>query len=88
MITTLGTSQNVYWAPINKNESESIIDYLNSRLINVITQKWCKYSGFNSDIVMQNLPKLDFTKKYSEDDLYNEFGLSDEEKEKIRNYEL
>jgi hypothetical protein len=87
-ITTLGTSQNIYWAPIKLEESNSIVDFLNSKLINVITQKLCKYSGFNSDVVMQNLPKLDFTKKYSEEDLYNEFKLSDEEKEYIRNYEL
>lgn len=87
-ITTLGTSQNVYWAPISPNESDAIVDFLNSKLINVITQKLCKYSGFNSDIVMQNLPKLDFTKKYSEEDLYNEFKLSDKEKEYIRNYEI
>jgi hypothetical protein len=84
----LGTSQNIYWAPIKLEESNSIVDFLNSKLINVITQKLCKYSGFNSDVVMQNLPKLDFTKKYSEEDLYNEFKLSDEEKEYIRNYEL
>jgi hypothetical protein len=87
-ITTLGTSQNIYWAPITQDESESIVDFLNSKLVTVITQKMCKYSGFNSDVVMQNLPKIDFTKKYSDEDLYNEFKLSDEEKEYIRNYEL
>ena len=88
MITTLGTSQNVYWAPINKNESDSIIKFLNSPLINVITQKWCKYSGFNSDIVMQNLPKIDFTQKYTEEDFLEIFELDDLEKKEIKNYEL
>lgn len=87
-ITTLGTSQNIYWAPISFEESEFIIDFLNSKLIGVITQKMCKYSGFNSDIVIQNLPKINFTKKYSDEELYNEFGLLEEEKEYIRNYEL
>lgn len=86
--TTLGTSQNVYWAPITSEESESIINFLNSKLINIITQKLCKYSGFNSDIVMQNLPKLDFTKKYSDEELYEYFELSEEEKNYIRNYDI
>lgn len=86
IITTLGTSQNIYWAPIKSEESESIVDFLNSKLINIITQKLCKYSGFNSDVVMQNLPKLDFTKKYSDSDLYKEFGLTPEEINYIENY--
>lgn len=86
IITTLGTSQNVYWAPIQPNESDGIINYLNSKLINIITQNLCKYNGFNSDIIMQNLPKIDFTKNYTDEDLYNIFKLSNIEKDYIRNY--
>lgn len=83
--TILGTSQNIYWAEINKTESDSVVLYMNSNIIKAVTQRLCKYSGFNSDTVMNNIPKLNFDRTYTDDDLYKEFGLTQEEIDYIEN---
>ena len=78
-ITKLGTSQNVYWAPLRDENSDMVLDYLNSDLVKVVTQVLCKYSGYNSDVVAQSIPKIDFTKKMTSDEINDYFGLTKDE---------
>jgi len=78
-VTKLGTSQNVYWAPLEDEDSDMVIAYMNSDIVKVVTQVLCKYSGFNSDVVAQNIPKIDFTKKMTSDEINDYFGLTKDE---------
>jgi hypothetical protein len=69
----------------NEEIGKNIIDIYSSKLFNWYIS--CeKNGGFNSGIY--KLPKIDFTKKYTDEDLYDIFKLSDLEKDYIRNYDI
>ena len=85
-ITTLGTSQNVYWASLKKENSDIVLNYMNSDIVRVVTQELCKYSGFNSDVVAQNIPRIDFTKKMTSDEINEYFGLTKDEVKLLKGY--
>jgi hypothetical protein len=69
----------------NEEIGKNIIDIYSSKLFNWYIS--CeKNGGFNSGIY--KLPKIDFTKKYTDDDLYDIFELSDLEKDYIKNYDI
>lgn len=67
----------------DKNVGKNIIKTYSSKLI-----KWYvpeeKIGGFNTAII--KLPKLDFSKNWSDADLYKEFNLTQEEIDYIENY--
>ena len=74
-----GTTENCFWAPIKTEESKNAIDFLNSKLIKIIIGNWLKYSGFNTDHVVRDLPRVDFTKTWTDIEVYEYFNLTQEE---------
>lgn len=57
-------------------ELENLKNYLESKLIRFLISA-VKISTPNSKTVFSNIPMIDFTKKWSDDELYNYFGLQD-----------
>jgi len=75
-----GTGKNTYWKPINSEmEGENYIKFLNTFLVKTLIDKLFRYSGFNSLGVLKALPELDWTKKWTDEDLFIEFDLKDDE---------
>jgi 23S rRNA A1618 N6-methylase RlmF len=78
------TSKNNFWIPVkDSEEGKSLISYLNSSLIKYIIEKECKYSGFNNIGVMKFIPKIPFDREWSDEQLFEYFDISDEEKKLI-----
>ena len=48
-------------------------------MINLIVNKLCRYTGFNSLGVLKQLPILDFSHNWSNEELYKYFNLTNEE---------
>lgn len=70
------------------DEYESVdyaLNYFNSKLISTILKevKWIPQADYS---VLELLPKLDFSKNWSDSDLYKEFNLTQEEIDYIENY--
>ena len=79
------TSKNNLWCAVGSDNYNYIIDYLNSKLMYFFTQKQCKYSGFNNIGIMKMIPKLDFTKQWTDQELYQYFNLTQDEIDLIEN---
>jgi len=64
---------------------EYALDYFNSKLISTILKevKWIPQADYS---VLELLPRLDFSKKWSDSGLYKEFNLTQEEIDYIENY--
>jgi site-specific DNA-methyltransferase (adenine-specific) len=76
----LGIANNQNWiVKLDKNDNkESVISYMNSKLIKFLIQN-NRYSGFVTTIVAKNIPKVDFTKNWTDKDIYKYFNLTSEE---------
>lgn len=75
---TLGTTEVCQYILVsNQKEAENILSYLDSKLYKFIitTGKW---SGFLNGKVLASVPKLQ-NKKWSDEELYQHFGLTQEE---------
>ena len=59
--------------------------FFNSKLISTILKevKWIPQADYS---VLELLPRLDFSKKWSDSGLYKEFNLTQEEIDYIENY--
>jgi 16S rRNA G966 N2-methylase RsmD len=71
---------------LKENESvEYALNYFNSKLISTILKevKWIPQADYS---VIELLPRLDFSKNWSDSDLYKEFNLTQEEIDYIENY--
>jgi site-specific DNA-methyltransferase (adenine-specific) len=74
------TSKNNFWCKIDSNDNPNyMINYLESKIIDYLTQYICKYSGFNNIGVLKIIPKIDFSKSWTDAELYNHFNLTQEE---------
>lgn len=74
------TTSYSYWAPVkNKTEGLNMISFLNSKLIQFIFNKICRYTGFNSIGVLKHLPELNFSHSWTDQELYRYFNLTQEE---------
>ena len=64
---------------------EYALNYFNSKLISTILKevKWIPQADYS---VIELLPKLDFSKNWSDSDLYQEFNLTQEEIDYIESY--
>lgn len=76
----MGIANNQNWiVKLDKNDNkESVISYMNSKLIKFLIQN-NRYSGFVTTIVAKNIPKVDFTKNWTDKDIYKYFNLTSEE---------
>lgn len=75
-----GTTQSGYWIPVKtKQEALSIISYLNSKLVKAIVLNICKWSGFSARVIFNRLRRVDFTRSWTDNELYEHFNLTQEE---------
>lgn len=83
-----GTTQITRWVSVeNENEGMFLIRYLESKIIKFVLSN-CRWSGAASKLIFELLPKIDFSKNYTDEELYDIFGLSDLEKDYIRTYDI
>jgi len=59
---------------------------LDSKLYKLIVDKLFRYNGFINGNVLKGLPALDFTKMWSDDDIYKNFNLTQEEIDAVERY--
>lgn len=60
-------------------EAENLISYLNSKLIRAIVPTIKGTSAHNTKSVFKNIPEIDMSKNWTDKDLYQHFGLTQEE---------
>jgi hypothetical protein len=79
----VGSTYSVVNLVVNsEDEAYNLKNYLETKIAKIIVQK-TKANGANSKILLSNIPMIDLTKKVSDEDLYNHFGLTQEEREYI-----
>lgn len=66
-------------------QAENILSIVNSKLYRFIVST-AKWSGFLNGKVFTMLPKLDFDKRWTDDQIYSEFNLTVEEIEIVEQY--
>lgn len=78
---TQGTSAKVYFYQFNsKEECENCISFLNSKIVKFLIPKLKAGSKFNTrNRVLSNIPVIDFTRSWTDEELYDHFGLTEEE---------
>lgn len=81
----IGTTQIGAWMEISEDEVESANSVLNSKLYQGIL-KVNKWSGWNSLNVIKVLPKMELTKVYSDQEIYDHFNLTQEEIDYVESY--
>lgn len=59
---------------------------LDSKLYKLIVDKLFRYNGFINGNVLKGLPALDFTKTWSDNDIYKHFNLTQEEINAVERY--
>ena len=74
------TSANNYWVEVNtEKEGNNLLSFFNTNLSKFILDKLCKYSGYNSLGVLKRLPKMLVENNWTDENLYNYFGLTEDE---------
>lgn len=68
----------------NYEESKNLKSYLDSKFVKSLVQL-TKSSAVNSKSIFKNIPKLDFSRSWSDEDLYNHFNLTRTEIQYIEN---
>ena len=75
----VGASQAVAWVETENEEQGLILEaVLKSKLYQylIVANKW---SGWNSLITLKNLPMIDFSRPWTDEELYDHFNLTQEE---------
>lgn len=67
----------------NVEMAKSIASVLNSKLYRFIVERVLKWSGFNSQTVIVNLPAVDFSHLWTDNELYELFNIDEDEIEFI-----
>lgn len=82
---TLGGTDMCYYIQVkNDTQGKNLESVLRSKLFTYVL-KTAKWSGFGNEKVFLNLPTVDLTKAYTDNDLYKIFNISNEEIEYIEN---
>jgi hypothetical protein len=82
----LGCTDMGYYILVDSDiEGQRLEKFLNSKLMKYIftTAKW---SGFGNELVFSNIPKIDLSIDYTDEDYFDLFGLSADEKSYINNF--
>jgi hypothetical protein len=80
----LGGTDMVYYVLVNNKESgENLTHNLNSMLMGYIL-KTAKWSGFGNEKVFCRLPNLPIDCKMSDDDVFNFFNITEQERDYVR----
>lgn len=69
----------------NEEEAKRLISVLKSNLYDYIIKK-ARFSGFNHQNVLRSIPKVDLDEKWTDQELYDHFNLSEEEIKEIENF--
>ena len=81
----MGITQHNFYVLVNsKEEGEKLIKILNSKLYTFYINIF-KWSGWHNRVILNTLPIPNIKNDFSDLDLYNYFGLSDEEINIIEN---
>ena len=64
------------------DNADNMFSYLNSKLYKYMFLAY-RQSGFSSESIIRNLPKLDDTRKWTDESVYNHFNISQEERKHI-----
>jgi hypothetical protein len=67
---------------LNNNEGNNLVNILESKLYQFIV-KTGKWSGFSHKEVISNLPNIDFSKSWTDEELFKHFNISKKEVEYI-----
>jgi hypothetical protein len=79
-ITSKATGMlNLFLNISSKEEGESIINYCKSKLFRFVASHYKKTSGFTPFVKNGMIPKLDLTRTWTDQELYEHFGLTEEE---------
>ena len=82
----LGTTDMGYYINVSSDEEGEVLDHnLNSNLFKYIF-KTAKWSGFGNEKVFDSLPIIPLDRKLDEEEMYDFFGLTDNEKNYVRGY--
>ena len=80
----LGGTDMAYYVLVSDTESgENLAHNMNSLLMRYIF-KTAKWSGFGNEKVFCSLPKLPTDRKMSDDDMFNHFNITEQEREYVR----
>lgn len=72
------TGNVVFFPTQDKTTAENLVSYLNSSLVKFIAKKY-RSSSLNSYIFFKNVPQVDFTRSWTNEELYEHFNLTQEE---------
>ena len=79
----LGCTDMGYYILVNsRTEGENLAHNLNLRLFKYVL-KTAKWSGFGNELVFTNMPKIPTTKKFTNQEMYNMFNITNSEIEYI-----
>ena len=82
----LGITDMGYYINVDtENEGKNLAHNLNLKLFQYIF-KTAKWSGFGNEKVFVSLPIISLDRKLSDEEMYDFFGLTDEEKDYVRSY--
>lgn len=80
----LGTTDMGYYINVSSDEEGEVLEHnLNSNLFKYIF-KTAKWSGFGNEKVFDSLPVVPLDRKLNEEEMYDFFGLTDNEKNYVR----
>ena len=80
----LGGTDMVYYVIVDDKESgENLTHNLNSMLMRYIL-KTAKWSGFGNEKVFCSLPKLPTDRRMSDDDMFDHFNITEQERTYVR----
>lgn len=72
---------------LEENETvENAESVFHSKLYQLMVDKVFRYNGWINGRVLNSLPKLDLTRKWSDEDIYNYFNLTENERKAVENY--
>lgn len=84
--TTSGTTQGAYFKLVkSRREGKNLINLINSKLFKYALQV-TKYSGFNLPTVFNKLPFLDYRETWTDEEIYDYFGLTEAERKHVEAY--
>jgi site-specific DNA-methyltransferase (adenine-specific) len=82
----LGMTDGVMWIVVeNEIEGQNLINFLNSKLIRFILLVY-KWNGFNEVMILKQLPKIDLSVTLTDTEIYNIFGVTENEIELIESH--
>lgn len=75
----IGTSYSVVALyAINENQAYNLKNYLDSKIVSFIVQS-IKNNAVNSKVLFSNIPAVDFSKSWTDEELYQHFDLTQDE---------